>query len=1088
MKRALFALTFILLNVSAIAQMHVKQPNFTSFNTDKKQVTPTLLQNSSAKAKQHPEFGVLPYTAQCRECVELIDQRTINSRQFINPNYEGQTYSQSSYFPLHYQKFEGDIWHTIDSRLRPDGPNKGVYVAANQPVPTKCDLNKKTASVTERGFEFEFSKNLTCYFFDEASVYTKAEIGDYTNYTIGEEGLNVKNLWSGIDLQQIFTTGEIKTNFVISAPLQLPVKSGWMVIEDHFTLPVGYTFEESKYGDHLKDGGYRGDYFLRNEQGDTLIVYEKPVYLDAKAFGMHGIYKLLKSGNDYTLQILVPVDWLNKNDHTYPILIDPIVYGQTKVGNFRLNGLSANMGFTSMALGSCDYHLPVVIPGRSQITNTYTDLEYQLTYDNTCGVPALPPPFCTFSQVTMEVVSDDCNTTTGLLACNPASPPYTGTCTTDSNLVPGANAIKINSFVPNYLACIPPQCPDDTLYFTLRNRDSVCLDQCGYLCARGNMWQMTIEACRVEGTAGQDKFQICAGEPVTFTAHPKCGVPPYHFIWSYGNAKDTVYGTPTLTIYPQQTIIMSCVIYDSCNKDSAIANDMDLVVVASPPAAAGNDVQLCEGGTAFLGGNPTSNLSATIQWTGSSPLVQSWLNSTSIQNPTGFVPAGTIDTFFYVVRASDFTCFRTDTVYVFSSPAPTADAGPDINICGGGNITLGGSPTSNAGSIVWSGENNTISTWLNSTTASNPSANVPSGTVDTFFYVVNTTTANCFNSDTVYVYSQPSPVADAGSNIVLCEGGTATLGGNPTATPGATVVWSGENAAADGYLSNNIVPNPTINIPAGIVDTFFYAVTASDLTCSRTDTVYVYSTQNPTVTIDTGGSTKICSNQSVTLFVAGSFASYSWSNGSTSSSINVNQAGPYAVTVTDASGCTAVSNSVSITTVPVPAVTVYPDTTILYGDSITLYTDINLSSASIDSFMWYPAVNINCPTCNNPIVIPQEASQYYSVSIFSSGCIASDSALIRVIFPNNFYIPNAFTPNGDGNNDGFYIQAQGGVRVILFQIFDRWGEKIHEGSYPWDGTYKGKPVPMGVYVYIFKLGLFGDDQSIFRKGSVTLIR
>lgn len=1087
MKRIILTLSIIVLAVAAMAQMHVKQPNFTSFNTDKKQVTPTLLQNSTAKAKQHPEFGVLPYTAQCSECVELIDQRTINSRQFINPNYEGQTYSQSSYFPLHYQKFEGDVWHTIDSRLRPDARNKGVYVAANQPVPTKCDLNKKTASVTEQGFEFEFSKNLTCYFFDENSVYTKAETGNYANYTIGEEGLNVKNLWSGIDLQQIFTTGEIKTNFVIPAPLQLPVKSGWMVIEDHFTLPSGYTFEESKHGDHLADGGYRGDYLVRNEKGDTLVMYEKPIYIDAKAFGMHGIYKLLKNGNDYTLQIMVPVEWLNKPDHTYPIMIDPIVFGITKIGNFRLAGLSANMGFTSMALGSCDYNMTVQVPGMSTLTNTYVDLEYQLTYDNTCGVPALPPPFCTFSQVTMEVRNDSCNTTTGLLACNPANPPFTGTCTTDPNLVPGANAILINSFVPNYLQCIEPQCPAYTIAFTLKNRDSVCLDQCGYLCARGNLWRMTVEACTVDGSISQDKTQICAGEPVVFTAQPNCGVPPYHYIWSYGNVVDTVYGSDILTVYPQQDIIMSCIILDTCN-NPAFANDLNVTVVSSPPASAGNDVYLCEGGNAFLGGNPTSNLSATIQWSGSTPLVQSWLNSTTIQNPTGFIPAGTIDTFFYVVRASDFTCFRTDTVYVFSSPSPTANAGPDINICAGGNITLGGSPTSNAGSILWSGENNTVSSWLNSTTVANPSVNVPSGTVDTFFYVVNTTTANCFNSDTVVVFSKPSPSANAGNNVVLCEGGTATLGGNPTTSSGATIVWSGENAMADGYLSSNSAANPTINVPVGTIDTFYYAVTASDLTCSRSDTVLVFSAQNPTAVIDTGGSTRICSNQSVNLFVTGSFVSYAWSNGSTTASINVNQAGPYSVTVTDASGCTAVSNSVLITTVPVPSVTVYPDTTIMYGDSVTLYTDINLSSASVDSFVWYPAVNIACPTCNTPVVTPDAAAQYYGVNIFSSGCIATDSALIRVIFPNNFYIPNAFTPNGDGNNDLFYIQAQGGVKVILFQVFDRWGEKVHEGSYPWDGTYKGKPVPMGVYVYIFKLGLFGDDQSIFRKGSVTLIR
>ncbi|MES2619950.1 MAG: gliding motility-associated C-terminal domain-containing protein, partial [Bacteroidota bacterium] len=208
----------------------------------------------------------------------------------------------------------------------------------------------------------------------------------------------------------------------------------------------------------------------------------------------------------------------------------------------------------------------------------------------------------------------------------------------------------------------------------------------------------------------------------------------------------------------------------------------------------------------------------------------------------------------------------------------------------------------------------------------------------------------------------------------------------------------------------------------------------------------------------------------------------------TASAINASQAGAYWVTVTDAFGCTAISNIINVSTIPVPTLQVFPDTLITFGQSVVLYTDINLSSASIDSFVWYPAVNITCTDCANPIVTPEQAMQYYGVNVYSNGCTATDSTLIRVIFPNNFFIPNAFTPNGDGNNDGFYIQAQGGVKVLLFQVFNRQGEKVHEGSYPWDGNYKGKPSAAGVYVYIFKLGLFGDEQSVFRKGSVTLIR
>ncbi len=1089
-RRGLLSLLIIILSLSVFSQMRVKKPNFTSFRTDAKTVTEVLAKETPAVAKKHPEYGITPYNAQCLECVELIDQRTIDSRQFVDAYDEGHIYSQKSYFPLHYKKSENDIWRTIDQRLRPTA-DIAVFAAADQPAPTKCDLNKKSSSITVRDFEFEFNKNLSLFFFDDNTLYTQTEKGNYNTYTVGEEGLHVTNIFTGIDMEQIFTAGEIKTNFVINAPLQLPISKGWMVIEDHFTLPEGYSFQESQSGDHLEDGKYfRGDYYVKNSKGETLVTYEKPVYLDALAFGMHGVYKLERTGNDYTLQTLVPVEWLSKTDHTYPLLIDPTVYGATKIGDFTASGLpSASMGFTTIALGACPYQMNVTVPGKSQLTNAYVDVEYTLTYDNTCGSPPLPPPFCTFSMVTMEVQSDDCNTTTGLLSCNPAQPPFTGTCTTDSNLVPGANALLINNFVPNYLACMPPQCPNYQLGFTLLNRDAMCGDVCGYLCARGNMWRMTIEACRVEGFITQDLTQVCAGQPVTFTAHPNCGVPPYHYAWSPdgGNTYDTIYGTPNYVVYPPVDVIVSCIIIDTCG-EIAITNDLSVTVVPSPPADAGPDVYLCAGGIANIGGSPTSSGGAAIAWSAETVTIRNYLNSTSSPNPSAIVPAGIIDTFWYAVSASNGSCARTDTMFVFSNPLPTADAGPDIAICAGGTVTLGGSPSSNAASIQWTGENATVAGWLSSATAANPQAVIPAGTVSTFYYVLTGTTASCIETDTVTIVSNSAPVVNAGIDQSLCEGGAATLGGNPTAVGGTSLIWSGQDALAESWLSSTTDANPLATIPSGTTGTFFYVVSVDDPLCPRTDTVNVVSHVNPVAVIDSSGSTVICANQTVVISVVGNYASYAWSNGSSSSSIAVNQAGNYTATVTDAFGCTAASNVITVSIIPVPTLDVFPDTLVTYGDSVTMYTDLNLGAASIDSFTWYPAPNLSCVNCTNPVATPQLPAQYYGVTVYTGGCVVSDSALIRVVFPNNFFIPNAFTPNGDGNNDDFYIKAQSGVKVILFQVFNRWGEKMHEGSYPWDANFKGKPAPAGVYIYIFKLGLFGDDSALFRKGSVTMIR
>jgi hypothetical protein len=274
-----------------------------------------------------------------------------------------------------------------------------------------------------------------------------------------------------------------------------------------------------------------------------------------------------------------------------------------------------------------------------------------------------------------------------------------------------------------------------------------------------------------------------------------------------------------------------------------------------------------------------------------------------------------------------------------------------------------------------------------------------------------------------------------------------------------------------------------------LIDTFYYTVTTQQagFICNNTDTVYVFSRPNPTVTIDTSGVTEFCAGGSVTLIAQNGFSNYLWNNGATTPSIKATQAGSYFVIATDQFGCKDTSNIITVHLISVPDVKVFPDTLIMFGDSVMLYTDLNLLGADIDSFIWSPNLNISCTDCPNPYVSPL-IDQLYGVRVYSKGCVVSDSALVRIILPNNFFIPNAFTPNGDGNNDVFYIYAQSGVKVFEFRIFNRIGEMVHAGAFPWDGNYKGKPSPPGVYVYVFKLGLYGDDRSIILKGSVTLIR
>ena len=118
------------------------------------------------------------------------------------------------------------------------------------------------------------------------------------------------------------------------------------------------------------------------------------------------------------------------------------------------------------------------------------------------------------------------------------------------------------------------------------------------------------------------------------------------------------------------------------------------------------------------------------------------------------------------------------------------------------------------------------------------------------------------------------------------------------------------------------------------------------------------------------------------------------------------------------------------------------------------------------------------------------ASTTYTLAITYNGhCIVSNTAIVNITGQLPVFIPDVFTPNGDGNNDIFYVYGTEILSVDLL-VFNRWGEKVFEAHNQfdgWDGRYKGEPAPMGVYIYEATIhGL--DGQTIFKKGSVTLVR
>jgi len=347
---------------------------------------------------------------------------------------------------------------------------------------------------------------------------------------------------------------------------------------------------------------------------------------------------------------------------------------------------------------------------------------------------------------------------------------------------------------------------------------------------------------------------------------------------------------------------------------------------------------------------------------------------------------------------------------------------------------------------------------------------------------------SCGMSDTasLTVNVKPAPPADAGDNTGLCDGSPPLrLGGSPTAPPGSVARWSALPPSAINFISDTTASNPLVFIP----DTgrYVFIVKVEDSLCFRYDTVEVavYPNPSPVIIADT---TRACANDTITLSVSQTFTAYHWSTNENAAAISVLPDRNYSVTVTDANGCTGTGSAPQIMVLQPLSFDIFPDAAIELGDSIALGASIDLTQSPVDSFFWFPGNYLSCTDCTSPVALPP-ASQVYSLTVISTdSCVATESLTIRVIPPESYVIPSAFSPNHDGLNDKFYILKASGVTVKEFKVFNRWGQLLHDdATKAWDGFFKGEPQDIGAYTYLFVLQFF-DGREVKVPGTVTLVR
>ncbi len=188
--------------------------------------------------------------------------------------------------------------------------------------------------------------------------------------------------------------------------------------------------------------------------------------------------------------------------------------------------------------------------------------------------------------------------------------------------------------------------------------------------------------------------------------------------------------------------------------------------------------------------------------------------------------------------------------------------------------------------------------------------------------------------------------------------------------------------------------------------------------------------------------------------------------------------------------CAMIAKNGFIKVVDVPNTTIVPPGQLQSTQYIRFGEKLTMISSGARTYVWEPNYKITSLTSPTVVVNPLMTTQYIVTGYNSKGCMSKDTVNVIVIDDcGEMYVPNAFSPNGDGVNDVLYVRGLC-LETLNFMVFNRWGEKVFETTdinKGWDGTYKGEAMNTSVFVYRLE-GKTYDGKGFSSKGNVTLVR
>ena len=536
-----------------------------------------------------------------------------------------------------------------------------------------------------------------------------------------------------------------------------------------------------------------------------------------------------------------------------------------------------------------------------------------------------------------------------------------------------------------------------------------------------------------------DDIAICPDTETTLSVPANA----LSYQWSFN---EELLNTTTAELSTQEIGTYSVTITST---QACIASDtIQISEIAAPIIDLGQDTSLCANESLLL--SATAGLS--YEW---------FLNDTPLGQTTATITVSEIGTY-TLIGTNAATCSSSDTVIVNQAVLPMLSVSPDTSICVGSSLLL--NADSDALTFQWS-LNGDLLTETESQLSIDQTGN---------YLVEVSNEEGCLNSAEIIVNPALEAQADLGDDIAICPDTETTLSVPANAL---SYQWS---------FNEELLNTTTAELSTQEIGTYSVTVTSTQA-CIASDTIQINAASS--AVIDLGPDVEVCPKIATSLLADMGFASYEWffndtPFGENDAEVEVSEQGTYTIIAIDNNGCIAMDTlllmELNIVT------TAGPDTIITLGDSVQLFATGGVT------YEWMADLELSCYDCPNPIATPSETTTFQLMITSEEGCISEEFFTIEVDEKSELLVDlvNFLSPNGDGKNDILIFAGLENYQTSQLSIFNRWGDLLFnklnyqgDGIY-WDATFKGEPLPAGIYYYVLRL----DQETDIIRSSLTIVR